>query len=541
MAPRPPDEVEPGRAAFEDRRWTDALGALRTADDRQGLDAQDLERLAVVAHLLGRWDISDDAWARSYRERNKGGAEREAARCAFWCGFGLFIRNEPARAGGWFGRTATADAPTEYALAPVALQALFSGRFAEARDAFTQIVPLARQAKDLDLLTIARLGLGQATLGLREFTTGLATLDEAMVAVVAGDVSPLVTGLVYCAMIESCDEIWDLARAREWTAALAHWIDEQPDLVSFRGECLVHRSRIMELDGAWSDAMAEAERACARLTQPPGMPGAGVALYQQAELLRLRGELTEAEDRYRLANQWGHDPEPGLALLRLARGDAAAALAAIRRTAGEARSATPRAKVLAAHVEIELEVGDTGTARTSAEELEAMARAADVPYLRALAGRSTGAVLLAEGDARASVDELRASWSIWRELSVPYEGARVRVLLGLALRALDDEASATMELDAAGYVFRELGARLDLEALQPLLQVSAPAERGGLTAREAEVLTLVATGMTSRDMADELVISEKTVARHLSNIYTKLGVSSRAAATAYAYEHDLVG
>src|SRR5690606_32081748 len=140
----------------------------------------------------------------------------------------------------------------------------------------------------------------------------------------------------------------------------------------------------------------------------------------------------------------------------------------------------------------------------------------------------------------ASVDELRASWSIWRELSVPYEGARVRVLLGLALRALDDEASATMELDAAGYVFRELGARLDLDALQPLLQANAPAACGGLTAREAEVLALVATGMTSRDMADELVISEKTVARHLSNIYTKLGVSSRAAATAYAYEHDLV-
>ena len=541
MATSPGGPIDRGRTAFVERRWRDALDELRLADEQQPLDAEDLERLAITAHLLGEQEISDDAWARAHRHWSESGSAHQAARCAFWYGLGLVIRGEPARAGGWFARTAPPDGPpTAYALAPGCMQALFGGQFVEARDRFTEAMQLARQEPDPDLLTIARFGCGQATLGLGDHAAGLSLLDEAMVAIVAGEASPMVAGLVYCGVIETCQEIWDLGRAREWTAALAHWIDGQPDLVLYRGQCLVHRSQIMELDGAWPDAMAEVERACARLSNPPGMPGAGMAMYQQAELHRLRGDVEQAEERYRLASQWGRDPEPGLALLRLAQGDVTAAAAAIRRTVGEARSPAPRSTVLAAHVEIELAAGDIAAARASADELAAMASTLAAPYLAALAAKSTGAVLLAEGDARAATDSLREAWSIWRELSVPYEGARVRVLLGLALRALGDEASAEMELDAAGYVFRELGAQVDLARLQPLLHPDAPARTDGLTAREIEVLALVATGMTSKEIAAELVISEKTVARHLSNIYTKLRLSTRAAATAYAYEHDLV-
>lgn len=534
-------ELERGRAAFGERRWYDALAELRSVDEQRALDAADLELLAIAAHLLGELDLSDDAWARAHRRWIEAGAEHEAARCAFWCAFGLIVRDQPARAGGWFARTGSPDgSPTACSIAPGALQALFTHHFAEAKESFAAMLPLAGSEGDRDLEVLSRLGLGQASIGIGEVAAGVAMLDEAMVAIVAGEVSPIVTGLVYCATIEACHEVWDLDRAREWTAALGRWIDEQPDLVLYRSECLVHRSHLMALDGAWSDAMAEVERACNRLTKAPGSTAAGIALYQQAELLRLRGDLSAADERYRLASQWGYDPQPGLALLRLAQGDEATALSAIRRTVGETCSSAPRATVLAAHVEIELAAGDTVAARASAEELASTAAALDAPYLHALATRSTGAVLLAEGDHRAAVDALRSSWSVWQELSVPYEGARVRVLLGRALRALGDEASAAMELDAACYVLRELGAIADLDALQPLLQPDSKHRPDGLTEREVEVLTLVAAGMTSRDMAAELVISQKTVARHLSNIYTKLGVSTRAAATAYAFQHDLV-
>ena len=536
-----PGELKRGRTAFRERRWCAALEALQSADEQQDLDAPDLERLAVTAHMLGEISLSDDTWARAHRRWVEVGSEKEAARCVFWCGFGLIVRDQPARAGGWFARTEPADgSPTAYSIAPGALQALFARRLEAAKESFTAMLPLAQRAEDPDLEVLSRLGLGQATIGLGEVTAGLAMLDEAMVAIVAGEVAPLVTGLVYCATIECCHEIWDLDRAREWTAALARWVDEQPELVLYRAECLVHRSQLMGLDGAWSDAMAEIERACVRLTASPGMPGAGTALYQQAELLRLRGDLTAAEDRYRLASQWGHDPQPGLALLRLAQGDASTALAAIRRAVGETCPSAPRATLLAAHVEIEIADGAIEAGRASAEELQALAAAIGVPYLAALAAQSSGSVLLAEGKHRAAVDALRSSWSAWQLLSVPYEGARVRVLLGRALRALGDEASAAMELDAASYVFRELGARADLDALELLLRPDVPARPDGLTDREVEVLTLVAVGMTSRDMAAELVISEKTVARHLSNIYTKLAVSTRAAATAYAFQHGLV-
>ena len=534
-------ELERGRTAFRERRWCRALEALQAADEQQALDAPDLERLAVTGHMLGEIGLSDEAWARAHRRWVEVGSEQEAARCAFWCGFGLIVRGQPARAGGWFARTEPAGgSSTAYSIAPGAMQALFARRLEAARESFAAMLPLAQRVEDPDLVVLSRLGLGQATIGLGEVSAGVAMLDEAMVAIVAGEVAPLVTGLVYCATIECCHEIWDLDRAREWTAALARWVDEQPDLVLYRAECLVHRSHLMGLDGAWSDAMAEVERACVRLTAAPGVPGAGIALYQQAELLRLQGDLAAAEDRYRLASQWGHDPQPGLALLRLAQGDAATALAAIRRAVGETFPSAPRATVLAAHVEIEIAAGAIEAARAGAEELQAMATALDASYLAALAAQSTGAVLLAEGEHRAAVDALRSSWSAWQLLSVPYEGARVRVLLGRALRALGDEASAAMELDAAGYVFRELGARVDLQALELLLRPDLPARSDGLTDREIEVLTLVASGMTSRDMAAELVISEKTVARHLSNIYTKLDISARAAATAYAFQRDLI-
>ena len=538
--------VDRGRESFGRQAWGDAWSQLSAADSELRLEVEDLERLAVAAFLTGRTEESVDVWARAHHLCLRLGDVVRAGRCAFWSAFILLNEGQLARGGGWIHRarrlldeSARDCVEQGYLRYAAALRSVFEGDPVGARAGFAEAAGIGDRFSDPELGALARVGEGRCLIYLGEIAEGMALLDDAMVAVTAQEVSPPAVGDLYCTVIEGCQQVFDVRRAQEWTAALSRWCEAQPQLVLYRGQCLVHRAELMLLRGAWSDVGIEVQRACDRLARPtPAVLGA--AWYVRAELHRLRGETAAAEEAYRQAHRWGRQPEPGLAQLRLVQGRVSEAVTALRRVLAEAEDPVTRSRLLAPHVEIVLASGDVAVARAGVDELSTLASAWRTPWLRALSSHATGAVLLAEGDTRAALTALRRAVADWCELEAPYEAARARVLMGLACRSSGDEAGAQMELEAARSVFRELAAGPDLASVEALTPHAAHRATGGLTARELEVLMSLATGRTNRAIATELSISEKTVATHVSSIFTKLGLSSRSAATAYAYAHHLV-
>ena len=541
------DELGRGRESYARRAWIDAYRSLSQADQAAPLGAEDLDLLATSAFMLGRDDDCLSSLERAHHAYLDAGEAMRAVRCAFWLVINLALGGEMSRATGWLGRAQRlverdgGDCVERgYLLVPIMLRHEAAGDWEAAYAAAADAAEIGERFGDADLLALAIHEQGCALIQQERVEEGLGLLDEAMVAVTAGELSPIVTGIVYCSVIMGCQEVYALRRAQEWTAALTRWCEEQPEMVAFSGRCLVHRAEIMELHGAWREALEEARRAHQRCLQGKNQSAAAQAFYRQAEVHRLQGRFSAAEEAYRDASRCGCEPQPGLALLRLAQGNNDAAAAAIRRAVSETTEPLKRARLLPAYVEIMLAVGDVQEALSACRELEEISARYESGMLSAMSAHAEGAVDLAEGDSRAALLALRHAWQMWQELEVPYEAARVRVLLGLACRTLGDDDTAALELEAARDVFEQLGAAPDLARADSLTRRAASVDARGLTPRELQVLRLLAAGRTNKAIAAELVLSERTVDRHVSNIFTKLGVSSRTAATAYAYKQQLV-
>jgi len=541
-------ELERGRESYAKRAWLDAYGALTAADQAASLGAEDLELLARSAYMLGRDDDYVGGLERAHQAHLDAGEASRAVRCAFWIGHNMLFRGETARARGWFARAqrllerdARDSVGRGWLLIPVWLEQMARGDWEAGYATAAEAAAIGGRFGDADLVWLARDDQGRALLGQGRVEDGLRLVDEALVVVTAGELSPVVAGIVYCNTIAFCRNAYEIRRAREWTDALTRWCDSQPEMVAHNGLCLVHRAEIMQLRGAWEDALQEARRAAERFTQGVlNQIACGSALYRQGEIYRLRGELDAAEAAYREASRYGCEPQPGLALLRLTQANCDAAAAAIRRAVGETTEPLKRAALLPAYVEIMLEAEDVETARSGCRQLEEIARRQGSDALDAMSAYARGTVALADGDPHAGLAAARRGAQAWQELGAPYEAARSRVLVGLACRSLGDEDTAALELETARGVFAELGAVCALARVEALIRGAGLLDAHGLTARELEVLRLVAAGKTNREIASALVISDRTVARHVQNIFAKLRVSSRTAAGAFAFEHDLV-
>ena len=510
------------------------------------LDNVDLERMGRSASLIGNDEAAFAVLQRGYDTLAAAGDGLGAARLAFWYGFRCFSLGEAGRAAAWLSRAETlvsqhgqACAEQGYLLIPAVHRHLRAGDAKAGLEAAVAAATIGDRFNDDDLSGLGRQLQGRALIMLGDVAGGMRVLDEAMLTATTGSGSELVRGLIYCSVIACCQHIYAVDRAREWTAVLAGWCDAQPQLGIFNGTCRVHRAELMQIDGAWTGAIEEARRVGARWPTPTAGEKAAAA-YQEAEIYRLRGEFAAAERAYARASELGGETQPGLALLRLAQGQIAAAAASIRRVAEIGGNPLASVRFLPAHVEIMLAIGDIAEARAGAARLAEAARLCDTPVVHAIADHAAGAVALATGNAREALPLLQGAVGVWQKLDAPYLAARIRVLIGQAYGALGDVDGCRLELIAARKLFETLQARPDVVRLDALGLLPLPRVAGGLSPRELEVLRLAATGKTNKTIAAELGLSAKTIDRHISNILTKLDVPSRAAATAYAYEHRLI-
>ena len=529
-------KLREARTAYAERAWRRAYDAFAAAESEAPLDAEDFDRFAVTAHLLARMPDYFAIRERAYTSLLQRGQPLAAAEAALWLGTQKLVQGDLAEGGGWIARAAriVADDGTDSRAAAFlsvssAFEAAAGGDLEGAARIAEECVRAARRlgAEQYAALSIHQQGLFLLAAGHTD--EGLACLDEAMLGVASGACSAMVEGIIYCGVIQGCWSVYELTRAQQWTAAMTQWVTAQPDMDNFTGECKVRRAELKQFNGRWPEALDEL--GAVGLAEPDQW-ASGRAASVRGDIDRLLGKFDSAEEYFTLAAKLGEDPQPGLALLRLARGSVQAAAAMARRSLAETRQTGKRIQVLAAATEILLAVGATDEAEDTAAELRDLAAATRSPVVVSLGQLAQASVLLSRGTPADALPLLREALAVWVRSRAPYEEARTRVLLAEACRALGDRESADREVDTAREIFQ------DLEAMPDLARLTGSDEL--LTPRELEVLRLLATGATNKAIAENLVLSERTVDRHVSNIFGKLGVSSRAAATAYAFERQLV-
>ncbi|MEA2974092.1 MAG: hypothetical protein QOG82_2550 [Actinomycetota bacterium] len=526
--------------------WQAMYDRLQGAEPTTGLDGDALEARAEAAFAVGRVDEAIETRERAYVRYEDEGNLVGAAGCAVWLTQAYFATARPSIGGAWMGRSQQVltgleeSAPYGFFLVLQAFGALARGQPDSAEVQARQAVELGRRLRQHDVQAIGLQALASALIAQDRVPEGMARFDESMLFAVEGRLTPFFHGAVYCGMIATCEDLGDIRRAAEWTEALTRWTDRHPYSI-FPGVCRAHRATVLQRHGSWPEAEEEARRACVDL-EAMRMPGTAALAYAEIGDIRRRlGDADGAESAFRRAEELGGQPQPGLALLRLSQGNVDAASAIIARALAErAHDPLARAKALPAAIQIAVAMGDLGGARTSADELEAVAAHYDSPALRAGAASSRGRLQLAEGDPHAACATLNRALRLWQDLDVPYEAATVRLLLGEACRGAGDEDGAKASFGAAARLFERVGAVLDAKRIDDALRAPT-ALPAGLTDREGEVLRLVAAGLSNKQIAARLYLSDKTVARHLSNIFLKIGVSTRSAATAFAFERGITG
>jgi DNA-binding CsgD family transcriptional regulator len=551
------DLLKVARKAAADLRWLDAYEALSEFDRGSGLAVEDLEVLATAAFLCGLRHECRQARLRAYQLYLHRGDARKAARCASWIGLEALDPGEIAEATGclpvslstcsaWAAQaSALLDQEPEgaehgYALVPVAYERLAMADDPRgAAEGAARAAALGRTFGDADLLAMAGAIQGRALVRSARLAEGMALMDESVALAVAGEVTPTVAGIALTAAVDTGGEAFDLARCDDWTRSLARWCERQEGMMAFRSRSLVAQAASERRHGRWEAALDIAEQACEPRIAELDPAAAAAAHYEQGEVLRLHGEHVESAAAYRRAGALARDPQPGMALLRLAEGDTAGALQALQRALGEARSDGQRARLLPAQVETLLAAGDRSAAADAARALEHLARTYTTPAVEATARQASAAVRLAEDDASAALACARQAHRVWRHFGMPYEEAQARLLIAICCRKLGDDATAALEHEAACETLAMLGARPALDHARN--QFGPPAATShGLTRREGEVLALLATGLTNRAIAGRLHVTTRTVDTHVGRILTKLGVPTRAAATAFAHRHGLV-
>lgn len=536
--------LEQAREAAQLGSWAEAEALYeRVAPSK--LEAADLESMADGAWWRCHIDDSIAARQKAYAAYLEAGEPRRAAYAAWFLSLEYGIKGELSVRSGWLKRAQRhlADDPECAERGFLAITeadlAIVSGDLAEARTRAELAVELGERCDSLDLQAMGIQTLGRVMVASGDHREGMALLDEAMTLVIGQRLSPLFTGLIYCSVLAACMERADLGRAGEWTEAAMTWCQSISEVTPYHGICRIHRAEITALRGDWDRAESEA---LSTVQEMHGLEQDVVAEahYAIGNIHLRRGELRDAEGWFTSARDLGRDPQPGLALVGVAEGKLAAAAAGLRLSAASAAEPTlQRARLLAAQAEVALALNEVDAARQAVEDLGRVASETPSALLDAIEAMARARLHLAEAQIDHALQFATRAWSLWNKLKIPYDAARARMFIGLVSRLAGDPERARSELEAARAEFYRLGAKLDARAAEQHLEGATDLPRR-LSLRELEVLRLVAVGKTNREIAEALTISEHTVSRHLQNIFGKLEVSTRAAATAFAFQHQLV-